>query len=734
MKAKPDIDRSLKRLLDGEDHRSRRFGLGATKQGQALTRQYRPELADIIRADRTRGRRDKAVWGALRVKYNDDDLRILDDDTLAIELLIAGISVSEPNKLGTDDDGEKNLRDQALFIGSNLGQRRDKLGLKVGAWGINILTELPAFALDGGVLKMTAPVDEIMDEALATAVAKHPLLSPLTTPPEPWTQVRKGGLSADHWAKVPLIRERHPSIENAARKAIGTRRMQPVLDAINVLQRVAFTINKPVLDFILRTGAPPAPEGPKPPGWQKKKRQKWVEALNRVTAFHTDMVTAGAMAAAEHFWVPLNIDFRGRIYGIPHFNFQREDLVRSLFLFADGEPIGEDGLKWLKAHVAGTAGGEPRALGHYARIKWTDDNLEKLCDIGRALIRRDDPATIASSLLPKKDPYQFLAACVELAQAIDKGPTFKTRLPLMFDGSCSGLQHWCAMTRDEVGGGYVNLAPAFEPDDFYRRVASRVWKDAPDLRHLMLNEFDRDLVKQPAMSYFYGSRPGGFTQDDAGRRNVHGMTKQIIEVFKKRKKNDYIVAKELAGAIFKIIGAMVPRAVEGRNLLRRLAWLCAKESKPLRWTTPLGLPVINRYHSPIVKDVSVKLNGRRKTFNFVVGEERDIWQSKSANSAAANFVHSVDAAHLQAVAVEAARAGIELACVHDCFACVAPRAWRLKEIIHLQFVYLHKRNLLAEVLESAKKNLTKKTKLPSLPKNGNLKLEGMYSNYHAFKN
>jgi DNA-directed RNA polymerase len=145
--------------------------------------------------------------------------------------------------------------------------------------------------------------------------------------------------------------------------------------------------------------------------------------------------------------------------------------VRALFLFADCEPIGEEGLKWLKAHVAGTANGndwsdtkKPGALGHYDRIEWTDRYLEKLCDIGRAVIRRDDPATIPWAL-PKK-PYQFLVACVELAQAIDEGPEFKTRLPLIFDGSCSGLQHLCAMTR-AAEGLYVNLTDAFEPHDFY---------------------------------------------------------------------------------------------------------------------------------------------------------------------------------------------------------------------------------------------------------------------------
>jgi hypothetical protein len=38
----------------------------------------------------------------------------------------------------------------------------------------------------------------------------------------------------------------------------------------------------------------------------------------------------------------------GEAETVPHFNFQRDDPVRALFLSADGLPIGEQGLYWLK--------------------------------------------------------------------------------------------------------------------------------------------------------------------------------------------------------------------------------------------------------------------------------------------------------------------------------------------------------------------------------------------------
>ena len=555
---------------------------------------------------------------------------------------------------------------------------------------------------------------------LARAVKANPLLTPLHTPPDDWTQVRTGGLPADHWAKVPLIREHHRSIENAMREAISRRQMGRVLDAINALQRVPFVINEPLLEFMLR--AVEVPQG-----------------------FDVDMVTAEAMACVERFWVPLNIDFRGRINPIPHFNFTREDHVRALFLFADGERIGEDGLLWLKNHVAGTANGntwsrvkKPGDLGTLKdRVAWTEANLEELRSVGRAVLRGDDPAKLAWAL-PSK-PYQFLAACVELVQALDAGPDFITRLPVTFDATCSGLQHLCAMTRAEEGR-YANLVPDEEADDFYRRVAYRAWKEGTaswshwGLFSLsdFIEPFDRDIVKQPAMSYFYGSRPGGFSKFKVGRWRPYGMTKQVIDVLKERNQLTK-GAKEFAHAIYEAIEGMVPRATAVRDFLEELARLCAKEGKQLRWPM-LGLPVINCYYKSEKERIAVSLNGRRRRVNFVVGDTEDINETKAANAVTANFIHSVDAAHLQLIATAAAKEGIPLVTVHDCFGTIAPRAARLKQIIPEQLVYLHKRhNVLASVWASARRDLPKHIELPPLPETGDLEIEQVLASFNAFK-
>jgi hypothetical protein len=47
-----DFDRSVERVARSEEQRARTTGFGTTKQGQALVRKYRGQLADRIGEER----------------------------------------------------------------------------------------------------------------------------------------------------------------------------------------------------------------------------------------------------------------------------------------------------------------------------------------------------------------------------------------------------------------------------------------------------------------------------------------------------------------------------------------------------------------------------------------------------------------------------------------------------------------------------------------------------------
>ena len=479
-----------------------------------------------------------------------------------------------------------------------------------------MLRDLPAFHLDGEILKLTALAWELIDDELLRSIQNNPKLSPLFVPPVPWTQVRTGGMP-DDWATEPLIRPHHPSIEKAVRYAIGAGSMQRVLDALNALQAVPFTINQHVLDFMLSEGVPPSPKGDEPPFWQKERFEKWMSADNEGRSFITD--TAFALPCPI-FWVGLNLEFRGRILGISHFNFQREDRVRGLFLFANGAPIGAEGLRWLKAHVARSANGNqwsrdprPGDLDFEDRIVWTDENLGKLRDIGERIMRgdyRDSHGFPLKDGALAKDKYQFIAAVCELTQALsaEVPEEFITRLPIMFDASASGMQHMLAIMKADTGR-YVNIVKGCEPDDLYRHVAFLVHRHSEKARR-QVGMFDREIIKAGAVPWFYGSRPGGWNKKE---QCWVGMAKPIVELLTDRLRKKYQTedahhvfsfyknavaadASKIAHAIDKAINKLVPEAAVLRKWLRSLAKECADVGKQLRWETLLGLPVINAYY------------------------------------------------------------------------------------------------------------------------------------------
>jgi DNA-directed RNA polymerase len=451
------------------------------------------------------------------------------------------------------------------------------------------------------------------------------------------------------------------------------------------------------------------------------------------------------MASYEWFCVPLKLDFRGRINSVCHFNFQRQDYVRGLFQFADGEPIGDDrGVLWLMSHVAACADkntfsnvARPSELHPKNRIAWVRENLKVLRHVGETVLGGKNPASLDWPL-PAKTPVQFLAACIELRQAAGNSEYLWnsehiTRLPITMDASNSGLQHLSAMTRCEIGGRYSNLIPSNDGEDFYRHVAQSAWNANPDIRALMQGEFDREIAKQPTMTYFYGSVAGGWAKSESGKWRPYGMTKQVCEVLEERGLSTK-GGKELAHALYRAVGDTVPTVVAACRFLQQLAGTCSEHDKHLRSTTPLGWPVINAYNEPDVRTLSVSINGRRRRVNLTIGDLDEIDNRSAVNAVIANFVHSSDACHLHMIANAAEKEAIPLVSIHDCFGTLAPRVGRLLDIVRDRFINLHKRhNLLNDVRESVKRDLPKNVILPSLPEPGNLDIDGVRFTHHGFK-
>ncbi len=620
----------------------------------------------------------------------------------------------------------------------------------------------------------------IVGAALDRAMLSRPVYWPTPDMPKPWSYWNDGG-SWDDRVNSSVLRSYHKDTQASVKHAIKSGTMKPALDALNALQSVPYRINSRVLEIleacdaqgIQVAGLAPADleYTPKPFDWDgmdKSQQRLWAHKNREVAKrnagllsdrmlFAEDMKTAFAMLEHPRFYTPMNCDWRGRVYGLSHFNFQREDRVRALFLFADGAEIGDAGLRYLKIHAANC--GDFNKISKRPleeRVEWCNTNGPMITSIA------SDPL-VHTEWMGADKPFLFLAACFELSAALAQGPSYITRLPCSFDGSCSGLQHLSAMTRAEEGA-LVNLTPAQLPQDVYQLIADDAFAaitadlggEHDDIARLLLgyNGNRRTIVKRNVMTYAYSSKKFGM----AAQQQVDLMEPLNGEVLdgkleehpfegyqhgpydKNGLQQPSKAARYLAGHVYEAITNRIHKPAEAMEFLQKIAKVMAHEGKPVKWTTPIGIPWINRYHENVVERVSLFLNDGgvkvRAQISVTTGGKKEIDKAKAANGVAPNFVHALDASHLLLVANAAALQGItSVATVHDSFGCLAPQAALFNKIIREQFALMYsEHDVLAEILEQASADITPANahRLPPLLEHGTLNLKDILNADFAF--
>lgn len=650
--------------------------------------------------------------------------------------------------------------------------------VKVGGWLLAIMLETfpEVFQIfevkvssKRSAEKMLTLTDEALDQIDAIAekiVHDNPALLPDVEEPPLWdldTAIRTSNY------KIRLVRSPYKETQAAVKQAVESGQMRPAMDALNTIQSVPYVINTAILEVqeacwhrgidvssLPRKNPESAP--PRPVDWDflsEAEQRAWkIEAaakrdlkrslVGQNVCLAADLAIASYLKQFPAFWSMHSFDWRGRVYPLSHFNFQRSDNVRALFLFRDGQPIGERGLWWLKVHTANCGDFDKVSKKSFEdRVAWVDQNIN--------LIRFSAQYPMEALWWTSADkPFLFLAACMELVAALDVGPEYITHLPVSWDGSCSGLQHLCAMSRAEEGA-LVNLTASDTPQDIYNKVAEvtkcAIASDAsePELVEMCLAYgVDRKLVKRNVMTYAYSVTAWGMKQQhmtetmDPLRRDV---LLGNIEAHPFGEDNGRKASAFIAAHTHRAIEAVVRKPAEVMTFLQQLAKALAHEGKPLTWVTPVGIPWVNRYHDALVQTVRLWLYDRgvklRYQTHVATGEfAKDVNKTKAANGVAPNFVHACDGAHLCMVVNAAAAEGItNLALVHDSFGCLAPQSDSLHRIIREQFVRMYsEHDVLVEVLAQAKCDLTVDNhhRLPNAVEYGTLNLEGVLQARYAF--
>ena len=604
----------------------------------------------------------------------------------------------------------------------------------------------------------------------------RPVYEPMVVQPRDWSTPFNGGYLSSNIKPLKLVKTKN----RAYLEELAHTDMPIVYEAINALQRTSWQINSQVL-AVMKTlwesgselgGLPPRdgiplPAKPADIEENEEARKQYRGEAARVhlqnlqltghrIGFNIALDIAKRYEGFRKIYFPYQLDFRGRIYAVSHLSPQGSDVQKALLRFANGKPLGSEGWKWLAIHGANTAGYDKVSLED--RVNWVFDNEEEICAIAEnPYDNRGWCGSIGNVEIDK--PWQFLAFCLEWAGYCKYGETYVSKLPVAMDGSCSGIQHFSAMLRDEIGGNAVNLVPSELPQDVYGMVAKKVIEQAQEdavsgtedeLKHTeegvayvkrgtkalskqwLSFGITRKTTKRSVMTLAYGSKEYGFKEQ---------LMEDIIRPAKNSGKefpfdgDGYQAAQYMAKAIWIAVNKVLVKAGEAMRWLQTAASLAAKEDLPVRWTTPVGFPVMQAYADMETRRVKTAING--KLVYFRVNQETDkLDRRKQSSGIAPNYVHSCDAAHLMLTVVRAKQAGINsFGMVHDSFATTAGQTEELFRIVREAFVEMYSEvNVLGSFRDEIAQQLSGegKEKLPALPESGTLDLSQVVDSRFCF--
>jgi DNA-dependent RNA polymerase len=480
-------------------------------------------------------------------------------------------------------------------------------------------------------------------EAFEINLYANPIYEPSAEPPFPWFGF--DGIDGDTF--VAACRD-----ERAVRVAIAGG--IPHVDAVNYLQATGFRINERALEVV------------------KDARARLL--LKKVKDDGAETLLEQNIAMADRFvgkplYVPLRVDFRGRLIAAPNLNFTAPDHIRGLFKFDKTAPLTESGLYWLKIACA-TSFNEEKEVARQTfakRLAWADSNLERICRAGR------NPLDHLTWLEEAADPIQCVAIFAELANAIESGLGYACTIPIGFDASCSGLQHFALLARDSQTARLTNLTPSDEgPWDIYDYIRRHVQKALTNYpkegelaRWWLDSRLDRKIIKQLVMTYGYSAKEWG-------------QKSGVYNALRRRGENipDGAVAF-LVKLVRKAIETHIPAAKKVMDNLQALV----SEDAPVCWVSPSGLPVANSYQKPRTSRVRLYLLGHSPRSKISIGWQPEQRFSKAESAIAPNYIHSLDAAHLVRVANACARHRIPVVTIHDSYSTLPPYADRLREIL-----------------------------------------------------
>ena len=566
---------------------------------------------------------------------------------------------------------------------------------------------------------------EILKDYRDMADILEPIYRPMLVPPKHWTNLEDGGYIMQG-TRLMLTHSK-----GYADEAEGYD-FSTLYKAVNALQDTAWQVNVQVLDIMEamyaagQTGAKLVSQFDKPlpprlgedatdedwKAWKAEvapiKHENRLRKRKRVS-LAAELLLARGYADYPELYFVYYADWRGRLY--PRTNYlqpQGDDRAKAMLRFAKGLPLGEGGADWLMFHMSGLCGQDKMPFNE--RVEWT--KAQKAWIIESA----EHPLDCEWWKVQKK-PWQCLACCFELAGYWREGASFVSHLPISQDATCSGIQNFSAMIRDEKGGARVNLTPLATPGDIYADVAAELSITLKEIASeggehaehaaLWLSIMSRSVVKRNVMTLPYGATTSGFVEQLMDTLRKMEEDHELPAHFP-AKRDRWKMCSFLAPLVTQAIRRVVVGAVEVMGVLQQWAKVAASEALPVSWVTPAGVLIIQRYPKCDVKILQLRASGKR--IKISVREEVDsneLDPRRMGLAIAPNFVHSCDAAFLQLTISDMADQGVDAyAMIHDSFGTHACNSALLAATLRNVFVKMYsEHDVLQEFRDAIARNL-----------------------------
>ena len=625
--------------------------------------------------------------------------------------LVKHIETSANRTLGNDNAKEKAVSDSLAFFNIESPWTVEEQ-LKVGITMVKLATKIALIedvTVGSGKAKFNklVPTDKTMEmiDVMNLCPEFSPVYLPMVSEPQDWDADGNGGYLT---LRQPLVKTRFEGHTEALEGAD----LSAVRQSINIIQQTAWSVHTGLLS-IAQAAFDDGMDIDGLPFNYKDKRDKRTSV--RVSAT-TVLGLADEFKEYDAIYFPHSMDWRGRVYPmVDGLSPQGSKLSKALLSFSEGKCISEEAESFLAIHIANEFGEDKLSLS--GRVEWVYDNEEMILSVA------DDPFGPNKDFWINADsPWGFLRGCLEWSGYTSDPAGFLSTLPVAFDGSCSGLQHFSAMFLDEVGGREVNLVAGLDRHDIYNTVKDAVGavlvasEDELAQQWIDSGLLTRKLLKTPTMTYGYSSE-------------VPGMTDQITDAVGNDgvgffgKENLFKACSFLAKITFDEIEKTVVKAAEAKTWLQQ----CVRgEQAPAQWTTPDGLVVVQKYKMQKSKQLDITLGADRLRSRYDVSTDA-VDTRKMASSISPNVIHSLDATHIRMVALAASNEQMySLAMIHDSFGCHAADAGRFFQIIREEFVELYSKSVAKDINEELSGGTVE------LPTMGNLDLQGVIGTDYSF--